>query len=74
MNAPDKDAKVNPRATKALKATVVISGGDNEQMAKAKQAVLELSSRGYATLLQADTFGDAFQRVQDTGYRRIGVF
>jgi rRNA processing protein Krr1/Pno1 len=58
VNAPPKDLKPNPRSTKPLQATVVISQGTSESIAKAKQAVLELAASGYATLLQADTFGE----------------
>jgi predicted PilT family ATPase len=63
INAPAKDDKPNPRSTKSQKATVVITAADNatvttEQIKKARQAVLELASRGYATLLQAETFGE----------------
>ncbi|KAG7363875.1 KH domain containing protein [Nitzschia inconspicua] len=58
VDAPPKDVKPNPRSTKLLQATVVISQGTSENVAKAKRAVLELAANGYATLLQADTFGE----------------
>lgn len=58
VNAPPKDVKPNTRSAKPLQATVVISEGTSESIAKAKQAVLELAASGYATLLQADTFGE----------------
>ena len=56
VNAPAKDG---PPGKGPQKATVVLSGGDREAMAKAKKAVNELASKGYATLLQSDsTFGE----------------
>jgi rRNA processing protein Krr1/Pno1 len=59
INAPskgeDNDKPIPPNA----KATVVISGSDKEAMAKARKAVLELASKGYATLLQSENFGES---------------
>lgn len=53
VNAPPKDD------TKQTTATVVITGDNKEAVAKAKKAVNELASKGYATLLQTDsTFGE----------------
>jgi predicted PilT family ATPase len=61
VHAPAKDDKPNPRSTKQPQATIVITnegGGGGGDIAKAKQAILELANRGYATILQADTFGE----------------
>lgn len=55
INAPSKD---DPKAVKATKAGVVITGPDKESIAAAKKAVLELASKGYATLLQEENFGE----------------
>lgn len=52
INAPDKED------SKATKAGVVITGPDKESCNKAKQAVTELATKGYARLLQADGFGE----------------
>lgn len=41
------------------KATVVITEGTSEMQQAAKRAVLELADRGYATLLQAEGFGES---------------
>lgn len=41
------------------KATVVVSEGTPEMQQVAKRAVLELADRGYATLLQAEGFGES---------------
>lgn len=54
INAPDKDAKPGTGA----KATVAIAGPDKESCTKAKQAIQELATKGYARLLQADGFGE----------------
>lgn len=54
INAPDKDAK----PATAAKATVAIAGPDKESCTKAKQAIQELATKGYARLLQADGFGE----------------
>lgn len=51
----DNDKPIPPNA----KATVIISGSDKEAMAKARKAVQELASKGYATLLQSDNFGES---------------
>ena len=40
-------------------ATVIITEGTQEGRILAKQAILELASRGFATLLQAESFGEA---------------
>lgn len=55
INAPDKDAKVSGPAPKA---TVAIAGPDKESCFRAKQAITELATKGYAKLLQADGFGE----------------
>lgn len=54
INAPPKDDKAN----KAPKASVVIAGPDKESCFKAKTAVNELATKGYARLLQEDGFGE----------------
>jgi len=53
INAPSKDEK-NP----GTKAGVVISGPDKDSVIKAKKAVQELATKGYAKLLQSDNFGE----------------
>ena len=64
INAPGgKDDGPNNKAAARVsamaKAGVIITGNDKESIAKAKKAVLELASKGYATLLQADpNFGE----------------
>ena len=57
VNAPAKDG---PPTKGPQKATVVLSGGaDRDAIAKAKKAINELATKGYATLLQSDsTFGE----------------
>ena len=64
INAPGgKDDGPNNKAAARVsamaKAGVIITGNDKESIAKAKKAVLELASKGYATILQADpNFGE----------------
>jgi len=61
VNAPDKDA---PVGSGARQATVILSDGSPEQLAKARTAVLELAAKGYAALLQKDaTFGESYVEV-----------
>lgn len=57
INAPGKDD--GPPKKTAAKAGVIITGGDKQAIAKAKKAILELASKGYATILQTDSnFGE----------------
>ena len=55
INAPSKDDAPNNRATKA---GVVITGPDKESIQAAKKAVQELATKGYATILQSENFGE----------------
>jgi len=50
---------VNGSSSSSNKATVVVSEGTPEMQQVAKRAVLELADRGYATLLQAEGFGES---------------
>merc|ERR1711865_79615 len=51
---------IGGRNTKTkVTATVIITEGTSEGRSRAKQAILELASRGFATLLQAESFGEA---------------
>lgn len=71
VNAPKPDEKasggnanqfrpvVGGRSKNTTKATVVISEGSPEAQQAAKKAILELADRGYATLLQAEGFGES---------------
>mmetsp|Transcript_32856 Transcript_32856/g.49573 ORF Transcript_32856/g.49573 Transcript_32856/m.49573 type:complete len:443 (+) Transcript_32856:324-1652(+) len=56
INAPSKEDSSKLR--KPLNATIVITGGDAEGIAKAKAAIMELTNKGYAKLLQSDNFGE----------------
>lgn len=61
VNAPAKDETLS--MTKRMQgqqttATVVISADDKESAKKAKKAIQELATKGYATLLQPDNFGE----------------
>jgi len=47
------------RAKKSAKATVIITEGSPQSKQVAKKAILELADRGYATLLQAEGFGES---------------
>jgi hypothetical protein len=62
VNAPAKD---DPKTSRVTKATVVITneGSIPDGIAKARQAILELASRGFATLLQSETFGESHIQV-----------
>ena len=62
VNAPAKDG---PKTSRVTKATVVITneGTTTDGIAKARQAILELASRGFATLLQSETFGESHVQV-----------
>jgi predicted RNA-binding protein YlqC (UPF0109 family) len=62
VNAPAKDG---PKTSRVTKASVVITneGTTTDGIAKARQAILELASRGYATLLQSETFGESHIQV-----------
>jgi len=57
-SGPNANANANTGANRATKAGVVITGPDKDAIAKAKKAVLELASKGYATLLQGENFGE----------------
>jgi len=57
INAPSKDDPP-PKSSQPQKATIILSGGDKEGMAKAKKALMELASKGYATILQSENFGE----------------
>ena len=69
VNAPAKPEEpvrsqfrpvIGGRNTKTkVTATVIITEGTSEGRSRAKQAILELASRGFATLLQAESFGEA---------------
>jgi rRNA processing protein Krr1/Pno1 len=65
VNAPAKDEKPKPGTGTGTggqkpKASVVITLSDpSGDIKKAKQAVQELCSRGYATLLQLESFGES---------------
>lgn len=56
INAPSKED--SSKVKKPANATIVITGGDAEGIAKVKTAILELSNKGYAKLLQSDNFGE----------------
>lgn len=56
INAPSKEDSSKIR--KPLNATIVITGGDAEGIAKVKKAIMELTNKGYAKLLQSDNFGE----------------
>mmetsp|Transcript_11332 Transcript_11332/g.16643 ORF Transcript_11332/g.16643 Transcript_11332/m.16643 type:complete len:452 (+) Transcript_11332:99-1454(+) len=56
INAPSKDD--SSKVKKPQNATIVITGGDAEGIAKVKTAILDLSNKGYAKLLQSDNFGE----------------
>jgi len=47
------------RTKSSAKATVIITEGSPDAQKAAKQAILELADRGYATLLQAAQFGES---------------
>jgi len=68
VNAPKPDEKTSGGSNQfrpvvggknKAKATVVISEGSTEGQKAAKKAILELADRGYATLLQAEGFGES---------------
>jgi len=68
VNAPKLDEKAasnqfrpvaGGRSKSTAKATVVISEGTAEGQKAAKKTILELADRGYATLLQAEGFGES---------------
>jgi len=50
---------VGGKSKSTAKATVVVSDGTTEGQKAAKKAILELADRGYATLLQAEGFGES---------------
>lgn len=50
---------VGGRSKKKQTATVIITEGTTEAQMIAKKAVLELADRGYAALLQSESFGEA---------------
>jgi hypothetical protein len=50
---------VGGKSKKSAKATVIITEGSPEAKQVAKKAILELADRGYATLLQAEGFGES---------------
>jgi len=68
VNAPKLEEKaagsqfrpvVGGKSKSTAKATVVITEGSSEGQKAAKKAILELADRGYATLLQAEGFGES---------------
>jgi predicted PilT family ATPase len=54
VNAPARDGPTDANA----KAGVVITGPNKESIQMAKKAIQELATKGYATLLQSDNFGE----------------
>lgn len=64
INAPSKDEPTTKqqqqvRSSKQPQmAIVVVSGDTKDAIQKAKKAIKELATKGYATLLQADNFGE----------------
>ena len=61
INAPSKDeptSKQQQRRVQPQMASVVLSGDTKDAIQKAKKAIKELATKGYATLLQADSFAE----------------
>mmetsp|Transcript_14759 Transcript_14759/g.16911 ORF Transcript_14759/g.16911 Transcript_14759/m.16911 type:complete len:458 (-) Transcript_14759:253-1626(-) len=56
INAPSRDDSQS-KTSQPQKAGIILSG-DKEGMAMAKKAILELASKGYATILQDENFGE----------------